>query len=117
MDFNEYQEAAMRTASASRTCLGSSRLLDILRGVMGLCGESGEMLEHMKKVIYQGHPYDPMKLAEELGDVLWYCAYLSFVLGFSMEHIAELNIAKLQQRYPDGFDVQRSVEREVNDGE
>lgn len=64
MTINEYQEKALRTASGYR----SDSLL--LNGVMGLCGESGECIDIVKKAMFQGHTLDREHLAEELGDVV-----------------------------------------------
>ena len=61
MTINEYQEKALRTASGYR----SDSLL--LNGVMGLCGESGECIDIVKKAMFQGHTLDREHLAEELG--------------------------------------------------
>ena len=63
MTINEYQEKALRTASGYR----SDSLL--LNGVMGLCGESGECIDIVKKAMFQGHTLDREHLAEELGEM------------------------------------------------
>lgn len=102
---DNYQKAAQRTSS-------TSTLFDkIGNGIIGLCGESGECIDLLKKVVYQGHEIDKDKLAEELGDVLWYCAELATGLGMKLSEVAEGNIRKLLKRYPDGFDPDRSVNR------
>lgn len=51
-------------------------------------------------------------MAEEAGDVLWYLAEIADALGITLEDIARRNIAKLRNRYPDGFDPERSRNRE-----
>ena len=51
------------------------------------------------------------EIAEEIGDVLWYCAELASGINRSLDEIAEMNIEKLRKRYPDGFDSERSVHR------
>ncbi len=104
--FEEYQRAAMRTAS-------KGIIADQLAaGAMGLCGEAGETCDYIKKVLFHGHPLDCDKVAEELGDLLWYMALLSDAIGISMEGIACGNIAKLKRRYPNGFEAERSLNRE-----
>ena len=75
MTLNEYQKAANRT-SGQLTNHGH-----IENGVMGLCGESGECIDLVKKATFQGHPLDREKLIDELGDVLWYAAELATGLG------------------------------------
>lgn len=106
MTINEYQKAAMRTAKGGR----SNNLL--LNGVMGLCGESGECIDIVKKVVFQGHVLDREHLAEELGDVAWYLAVAAEGLGYDLESIMRRNIDKLMKRYPDGFETERSTHRE-----
>jgi len=104
MTLNEYQNLAQRTSGA-----GHDR---ILNGCMGLCGESGECMDLLKKEMMQGHPLNKQRLSEELGDVLWYCAELATGLGMRLGDIAAENIAKLKDRYPDGFSTERSIHRQ-----
>ena len=106
MNLNEYQNHAHRT---SGTLSDKDKLLN---GVMGLNGEAGECIDVVKKHLFQGHELDTVKLIDELGDVLWYIAQTATGLGIDMEEIAQHNIAKLRARYPKGFDVERSVNRE-----
>ena len=106
MTFNEYQKLAQRTAN---THCADHKLMN---GVLGLNGESGEIADIIKKYKYQGHDYDREHLAEEIGDVLWYCAELATAIGMNLEEIARLNITKLQKRYPNGFEADRSINRE-----
>lgn len=106
MDFNEYQKLAMRTSSV----LDNNSL--ILNGALGLAGESGEVIDHIKKVLFQGHELDKEHLAEELGDICWYLAISSKGLGYDLETIFKMNVDKLIERYPDGFEVDKSVNRE-----
>lgn len=103
MNFNDYQEAASRTAKHS---VDARHTLTVL--ALGLSGESGEVAEHIKKYIGHGHSLNMFKVAKELGDVLWYVAMLASYLGYTLEDIAEMNIEKLQQRYPEGFSVEAS---------
>lgn len=105
MKLNEYQDLAMRTSGE-----GHDR---VLNGCMGLCGEAGECMDILKKHQMQGHKLLKEKMAEELGDVLWYCAELATGLGISLDDVAQKNVDKLKARYPDGFSVERSIYREV----
>ena len=106
MNFNEYQKLAQRTSN-SKTPSGN-----IEKGCLGLAGESGECCDLLKKYLFQGHELENQRLTEELGDVLWYAAELASGLGMTLSDIAEANIKKLKSRYPDGFDVSRSLNRE-----
>lgn len=107
MNMNDYQFAAMRTASGM-----DKRYPMILNGILGLSGESGECADIVKKHLFQGHELDEKHLAEELGDVLWYIAVTAFSFGYDLDEIAQMNVDKLLKRYPDGFDAQRSVNRD-----
>ena len=66
-----------------------------------------------QKCLFQGHELDRAHLAEELGDVAWYLAVAAKGLGYDLSDIFNMNIAKLRKRYPDGFDADKSVNREV----
>ena len=103
---NEYQKEALRTASGM-----SKEYPRILNGLMGLNGEAGECIDLLKKTEFQGHDFDPMKMVDELGDVLWYVAQLATGLGVTLEYVAQHNVDKLLARYPDGFDSEKSIHR------
>ena len=59
----------------------------------------------------QRHAFDPMKMVDELGDVLWYVAQLATGLSVTLEYVAQHNVDKLLARYPDGFDSEKSIHR------
>ena len=84
----------------------------LINGVMGLCGESGEVIDLVKKHLAQGHSLDKEKLAKELGDVAWYLAETAYAIGYPLEEILRMNIDKLKARYPDGFAPEKSMNRE-----
>ena len=85
---------------------------DLANKALGLCGEAGEVAELLKKHLYHGHPLDREKLRNELGDVLWYVATLASDLGIPLSDVASANVDKLRRRYPEGFSVERSVNRD-----
>jgi NTP pyrophosphatase (non-canonical NTP hydrolase) len=104
---DEYQRLALRTAGHTEDW---EKVLTYT--ALGLTGESGEVAEMIKKAFYHGHALDQDALSKELGDVLWYLAVMASGLGLSLGTIAEANIAKLRQRYPEGFSEERSRSRE-----
>ncbi len=106
MTINEYQELAMRTLNPK---LDKKDIL--INGVMGLCGESGEVIDLVKKHLAQGHELDRDKMIDELGDVAWYIAETATALDTDLEEIFSRNIEKLKKRYPDGFDAGHSIHR------
>ena len=83
----------------------------LINGVMGLCGESGEVIDIVKKHLAQGHELDRDKLIKELGDVAWYLAETTTALDVDLEEVLAGNIAKLKARYPEGFSAERSINR------
>ena len=106
MTVNEYQKLAMTTLNPEL-----SRKDVLINGVMGLCGESGEAIDIVKKWLAQGHELDREKLAKELGDIAWYLAETATALDLDLEDIFAVNIEKLRKRYPEGFDSNRSIHR------
>lgn len=112
MTINEYQNAAMRTASGVSVASKENLLLN---GVMGLNGESGEAIDIVKKAMFHGHDLDKEHLAKELGDVAWYLAVSANAIGYNLETVLQMNVDKLQARYPDGFSEERSKIREKED--
>lgn len=85
---------------------------------IGMGSEAGEFQEIVKKIIFQGKEYNEdtrFHMKRELGDVLWYVANAATALGYSLDEIVEGNIAKLESRYPNGFEVYRSENREEGD--
>lgn len=110
MTIDEYQKLAMTTLNPD---LSTKDML--INGVMGLCGESGEAIDIVKKHLAQRHELDQEALAKELGDIAWYLAETATALGYSLEAIFQMNLDKLKGRYPEGFDGNRSVNREETD--
>lgn len=112
MTLNEYQTEAMRTASG--IAIADNENL-ILNGAMGLNGEAGEVIDMLKKYMFQGHNLDIEHIAKELGDCLWYIAVCAKGAGYTLDEIAEMNKAKLRKRYPDGFEADKSLHRAEGD--
>ena len=91
----------------------------LLTAAVGLCAESGEFTEIVKKIIFQGKPVTEenlFHLKRELGDVMWYVAQACMGLNVSLDEIIEMNVDKLKSRYPGGeFDVHQSENRVEGD--
>lgn len=100
MTLDDYQAEAKRTLSGNYTTPESGLTL----GALGLAGETGEVVELVKKHLFHATPLDREKLAKELGDVLWYLAAIAIVTGLSLDDVAARNVAKLRARFPDGWD-------------
>ena len=86
---------------------------------VGMSAESGEFLEIIKKMVFQGKPWtdDNRKhLIIELGDVMWYVAQACMALDISFDEVIKGNIKKLEKRYPGGhFDIGDSENRAADD--
>ncbi|MCC1487994.1 nucleoside triphosphate pyrophosphohydrolase family protein [Bacillus tropicus] len=116
-ELNDYQEATLRTWN-NKTDFGGR----VSNAALGLTGEAGEVADIVKKAIYHGHGFQPShgpgeedgnthKLALELGDIMYYVSIMAHEMGYTLQDIAEMNIAKLAKRYPDGFSREASQAR------
>ncbi|WJE51133.1 nucleoside triphosphate pyrophosphohydrolase family protein [Bacillus cereus] len=114
---DEYQEATLRTWN-KKNDFG----FRVSNAALGLTGEAGEVSDIVKKAIYHGHGFDPShcpgeedgnthKLALELGDMMYYISVMAHEMGYTLQDIAEMNIAKLTKRYPNGFSREDSKKR------
>lgn len=104
MTANEYQKAALRTAT--------EKCKDLANAGLGIAGEAGEVSDIIKKHLFQGHTLNRDHILEELGDVAWYLALCSDLIGCDLETVFQTNINKLWGRYPNGFESSRSINRE-----
>lgn len=109
MTLNEYQALAQRT---SRKDIDLDDHL--FNGILGLAGETGQCADLVKKCYFQDGRDIREDLMDELGDVLWYVAEAVTAMGWTLEEVAQHNVDKLRRRYPEGFDADRSLHREVN---
>jgi NTP pyrophosphatase (non-canonical NTP hydrolase) len=91
----------------------------LLTAGVGINAEGGEFLEIIKKMVFQGKPWNEDNrehLIIELGDVMWYVAQATMALDISFDEVIETNVNKLKKRYPGGeFNVHNSEVRAVDD--
>ena len=91
----------------------------LLTAGVGINAEGGEFLEIIKKMVFQGKPWNEDNrehLIIELGDLLWYIAQATMALGISFDEVIATNVKKLEKRYPDGtFDIYFSENRKADD--
>ncbi|MCR4633022.1 MAG: nucleoside triphosphate pyrophosphohydrolase family protein [Erysipelotrichaceae bacterium] len=106
MDANAYQKKAMTFLNPQ---IEEKDVL--LNALMGLCAESGEACDLLKKHLFQGHELNKEDLIKELGDVAWYLAEAAYALDVDLSDVLDKNIGKLTKRFPEGFDAQRSMAR------
>lgn len=106
MNASEYQDLSKRTMN------GLPQLESLANYGMGVAGEAGEVCDYLKKVCFHGHMLNIEKVADELGDVLFYVAAIATTAGLNLADIMAGNIDKLRRRYPSGFSEERSRRRE-----
>ena len=118
MDSNKYQAWAITKDRKQEQYdeLGSrlnssTAQLRLLHAAMGISGESGELMDAVKKHIMYNKPLDVENVKEELGDLLWYMSLALDQIGSSFEEVMKNNHDKLEKRYPTGFSEQLAQQR------
>ena len=131
VDFKRYEKFvdAVTSDSSKDFVYLADRLVELDRkganierlttAAVGMSAESGEFLEIVKKMVFQGKPWNDDNrehLIIELGDVMWYVMQACMALGVSLDEVVEGNVEKLKKRYPGGeFDVHYSENRAADD--
>ena len=91
----------------------------LLTAAVGISAEGGEFMEIVKKIIFQGKPYNEDNIRHmkiELGDVMWYLAQACMALDTDFNELMDMNVKKLGARYPEGaFNVYHSENRKAGD--
>ena len=86
----------------------------LLTGAIGICSEGGELLDLVKKILFQGKEPTPElreKIKLELGDVMWYVQQVLIWSSWTLEEVLAENTKKLTGRFPEGFSVDKSENR------
>ena len=109
MKLDEYQKLAYRTVSDKDNVVAME-----FHALHGMVGEIGELHSLYQKG-YQGHSFDEVHAKKELGDLMWFIAEYCSAMGWKMSDVAETNIDKLKARFPEGFSVERSINRAKGD--
>ena len=131
IDFNRYEEFVSAVTSDASTNFvdfadrigeldrEGANIERLLTAGVGINAEGGEFLEIVKKMVFQGKPWNEDNrehLIIELGDILWYVAQATMALGVSFDEVIETNVKKLEKRYPGGsFEIRRSEVRAAGD--
>ena len=91
----------------------------LLTAAVGISAEGGEFTEIVKKMVFQGKPWNEDNrehLIIELGDVMWYVAQACMALEIDFDDVVKGNVKKLEKRYPGGsFSIDKSENRAVGD--
>ena len=131
IDFNRYEEFVSAVTSDCSTNFvdfadrigeldrEGANIERLLTAGVGINAEGGEFLEIVKKMVFQGKPFNEDNrehMIIELGDLMWYVAQATQALGVSFEEVIETNVKKLEKRYPGGqFDIYYSENRASDD--
>ena len=111
--------AALLTRLNSLELENDCNTSQLLTSAFGLSAEAGEFTEVVKKIVFQGKPYNEenvFHLKRELGDICWYMAQALMALDTDFNEILDMNVEKLSARYPEGsFDVYQSENRAEGD--
>jgi len=131
INFNKYEEFVSTVTSDASTNFvdfadrigeldrEGANIERLLTAGVGINAEGGEFLEIIKKMVFQGKPWNEDNrehLIIELGDIMWYVAQATMALGISFDEVIATNVKKLEKRYPEGsFDIYFSENRAAND--
>ena len=131
INFNKYEEFVSTVTSDASTNFvdfadrigeldrEGANIERLLTSGVGINAEGGEFLEIVKKMVFQGKPFNEDNrehMIIELGDLMWYVAQATQALGVSFEEVIETNVKKLEKRYPGGqFDIYYSENRASDD--
>lgn len=106
MNIKDYQKMSVRTMNKELSFRDQT-----LNMACGVAGEGGEIVDVIKKAMFQGHHLDVEHLKEEIGDILYYITNLATLYGLDMEECLQINYDKLLKRFPNGFSVEDSILR------
>ena len=113
------QDSVILQARIDELVANGADIPHLLTAALGLTAESGEFTEVVKKILFQGKPYNEdnvFHMKRELGDICWYLAQACMALDTTFDEIIEMNVDKLKARYPGGeFDVHKSENRREGD--
>jgi len=109
MTFEDYEIQAMKTNNHDLDWYEN-----VQHSIFMLSSEVGEIAGPFQKFFFQGHDVpNHDEMVKEMGDVLWALNKLAYMLGSSLDEVAEANIEKLRLRYGEKFSEERSVNREI----
>ncbi len=112
---NEANSTNLTDEQYAKVCdrLQDLKTVKLLHALMGICTESGELMDAIKKHLMYGKPIDFTNLKEEAGDIEWYIALLLGLLGTDHTEIFTINIEKLRLRYPNKFTEFDALNRDL----
>lgn len=115
MRTNEFIDDANRTLDQGQNIKLTASQALILHGAIGISTEANEILDLVKKKLFYGKEIEDSDLIDEIGDVLRYLTIFLKQLNTSFEDVMEINVRKMAKRYPEGFNKEKAVERNVEE--
>lgn len=109
MEIFKYQNLAYRTVNHDLTWKEQEK-----HALYGMVSEIGELHGIYQKT-YQGHEFNEEHAKKELGDLMWFIAEYCTAHGWELDDICQMNVDKLKNRYPDGFEADKSLHRKEGD--
>lgn len=113
MNLSEYLSLAKRTRNFTHSTLRKDKA-ELINWCFGLAGEVGEFINLVKKNIFHCHAVTREMYIDELGDILYYFIAILDTLDLDLEEIMKYNIDKLNERFPNGFSSEASINRKEN---
>lgn len=110
-DYTEPIEFCEYNNNINSAFVKNPNVIRLVHASLGMSGEVGEVVDHIKKLLMYQKQLDKEKVLEEIGDVLWYMAIMIDELGSSFDDIMEMNIQKLSKRYANGFTKEDAIAR------
>lgn len=118
MNTKEYVQNALRTESCDMGAVAQrmvdKRSIRLNHAAMGMVTEAAEFTDALKKLFFYGKQVDTTNLVEELGDLCWYIAIACDELDVSLEQVMNINIKKLQKRFPEKFTEAHAIDRDLD---
>lgn len=111
MNNHTYLELSDRTCKHVESMTLDATRYDLMHATLGIAGESGELVDAVKKHVIYNKDLDTANLREEIGDIMWYLALMCRTLDFDLDEILQENIVKLSLRYPDKYTDLHAVAR------
>lgn len=109
ISIEEYQELSKRTNAKLQ-----SALLDNVHMILGMQTETAEISDVFKKSIAYGRDMDWVNVKEELGDLMFYVVNMCNINGWDLRDILETNIEKLKLRFPEKFEKDKALNRDLD---
>ena len=119
MTSEEYQKLAVKSEplelSLTKSKLQNQNYVRGLHHALGIGTEVGELQDSFKRALFYNTALDIINIKEELGDVMWYIAGMCNTFGFSLEEVMQINIDKLKKRFPNNFNENDAINRNLDE--